>query len=573
MASRFELTVHTELLTDDVLVVPASVPLARGATATVLRGYVVGETPLSVAVKRYCDGDAPLAHTVEFRREVTLLSLVRHPCIAECVAARTLPPSQCIVSPLCENGTVEAALHDRARPLPWSRRLLWASDVAEALAFMHTTLRALYRDVKSSNVLLNTDMRALLCDFGAARTLPTTLESRRLSKMPGTVAWMAPEQFANDFYGDRADVYAYGVFLWELAARGTPFADLLVWEIPDAVVAGTRPAMPPQTPFAFTQLAKCCWNASAALRPDMRTVATRVVALIAEVQLSADETLQRARIDSQPVGIGIGGGGGGGGQQSGSCASASSDGTTTSNVDDGFSDAAAFDGDMSSGSCSPVATVRRGRGARRHRTKRGMSSSALTFDFTAGIGADGNESARVSARRRSSLSTIALDMEQSAESAESARSSEQKQSAVVDDDDDGGASANSESESESISVSVEPAVRSTSGISLRMSRGGAGSDHEDDNALELDLLENDVLIVVMRGEHGIVDAQFQRGEDCNTALARIFNTHNRLRCTVLDGATGEVLGLLNDSLMTPFDTHVELIRSGVVPVYNSSVVS
>jgi serine/threonine protein kinase len=577
MAHRFELTVHTELLVDDVLIVPASAPLARGATATVLRGYVVGERPLSVAVKRFCEGDAPLAHTIEFRREVTLLSLVRHACIAECVAARTLPPAHCTVSPLCENGTVEAALLDRARPLPWSRRLLWASDVAEALAFMHATLHALYRDVKSSNVLLNGEMRALLCDFGAARTLPTTLEPRRLSKMPGTVAWMAPEQFANELYGDRADVYAYGVFLWELAARATPFADLLVWEIPDAVLAGTRPPLPAHTPFAFAQLVRCCWNASVALRPDMRTVATRVIALIAELQLSADETLQRARIDSVAAVAGSG-------PQSG-CASASSDGTTTSNVDDGFSDAVAFggvaaDGEMSSGSSSPVATMRRGRAAaaarRHHGKQRRPSASALTFDLAATDSGGGSESARASARRRSSLSTIALDMDQSAESGESARSSA---GAGGNDDSDeqhsaehSGDSANSASESISVEPSgatpSTPAQRSLSGISLRMSRGGAGSDHDDDNALELDLLENDALIVVMRGEHGIVDAQFQRGEDCKAALARIFNTADNLRCTVLDGATGEVLGSLHDSLMTPFDTHVELSRSGVVPVYS-----
>merc|ERR1719171_2949514 len=77
---------------------------------------------------------------------------------------------------------------------PLGRRIALLRDVAEAMHFLHALPRPiLHRDLKSDNVLLSGDFRAVVCDFGLAQTQHTSQTRTRASRAAGTLFYMAPE--------------------------------------------------------------------------------------------------------------------------------------------------------------------------------------------------------------------------------------------------------------------------------------------------------------------------------------------------------------------------------------------
>jgi len=123
--------------------------------------------------------------------------------------------------PLIRGGTLRDRL-DRGRadlPLAWGV----IHDVCKALAHAHQA-GIVHRDIKPSNVLLHPDGRALLVDFGLARSLlrPSNLTSVGISV--GTVGYMSPEQAMGERSVDhRADIYSVGVLVFELLTGTMPY--------------------------------------------------------------------------------------------------------------------------------------------------------------------------------------------------------------------------------------------------------------------------------------------------------------------------------------------------------------
>lgn len=75
-----------------------------------------------------------------------------------------------------------------------------------------------------------------------------------MTNMTGTVCWMAPEIFKKQPYGMKADIYSYGIVLWELIALARPYPELRSWEVPPAVCGGYRPPIPDDVPPILRQL-------------------------------------------------------------------------------------------------------------------------------------------------------------------------------------------------------------------------------------------------------------------------------------------------------------------------------
>nr|XP_010911143.1 receptor protein-tyrosine kinase CEPR1 [Elaeis guineensis] len=115
-------------------------------------------------------------------------------------------------------GQIEEMNSDYIPLLDWSTRLQIAVDVAQGLCYMHHGCfpPIVHRDVKSSNILLDSEFRAKVADFGLARMLVKLEEDNTVSAVAGTFGYMAPECAHSRKINERMDVYSFGVILLEL---------------------------------------------------------------------------------------------------------------------------------------------------------------------------------------------------------------------------------------------------------------------------------------------------------------------------------------------------------------------
>nr|GME04653.1 probable serine/threonine-protein kinase PBL17 [Ipomoea batatas] len=101
--------------------------------------------------------------------------------------------------------------------LTWSRRMKIALDAARGLAFLHGADRpVIYRDFKTSNILLDEDFNAKLSDFGLAKDGPMGDQTHVSTRVMGTYGYAAPEYVMTGHLTARSDVYGFGVVLLEM---------------------------------------------------------------------------------------------------------------------------------------------------------------------------------------------------------------------------------------------------------------------------------------------------------------------------------------------------------------------
>jgi serine/threonine protein kinase len=201
--------------------------LGTGAYGTVYVGKlpVAGAPAAQVAIKRLrChhhhhedDGDAAAALLLN---EIKLIASVRHPNLVRLLGCCLDRGEQVLVYEYVPNGTLSQHLHDGggARRLPWRARLGVAAETASAVAHLHATRPPIFhRDVKSSNILLDADLRPKLADFGLSRADDASSARSHVSTAPqGTPGYVDPEYHQNFHLSDKSDVYSFGVVLLEL---------------------------------------------------------------------------------------------------------------------------------------------------------------------------------------------------------------------------------------------------------------------------------------------------------------------------------------------------------------------
>ncbi|CAN0901329.1 Probable serine/threonine-protein kinase PBL17 [Linum grandiflorum] len=116
------------------------------------------------------------------------------------------------------SGSLERHLFRRVGcTLTWSKRIKIALDAAKGLAFLHDAERpVIYRDFKTSNILLDGEFGAKLSDFGLAKDGPMGDQTHVSTRVMGTYGYAAPEYVMTGHLTARSDVYGFGVVLLEL---------------------------------------------------------------------------------------------------------------------------------------------------------------------------------------------------------------------------------------------------------------------------------------------------------------------------------------------------------------------
>lgn len=180
-----------------------------------------------VAVKKICDSKR--LDQKEFLAEVEILGTIRHSNIVRLMCCISTDTSKLLVYEYMENSSLDRWLHCKRNPstntgsihhivLEWPRRLQIAIDAARGLCYMHHDCSPpiIHRDLKSSNILLDSEFNAKIADFGLARMLLKDGEPNTMSVVAGSFGYIAPEYARTRRVNEKTDVYSFGVILLEL---------------------------------------------------------------------------------------------------------------------------------------------------------------------------------------------------------------------------------------------------------------------------------------------------------------------------------------------------------------------
>lgn len=199
-----------------------------------------------VAVKQLFHTEAR-ANAPSIEDEAITLVDLRHPNVVLFMGFVHEPGRLWIVTEYCSRGSLRDVLDNTQMRLTHARILKFALGAARGLAYLHGQQPCvLHRDLKPSNILLTSGWDVKLADFGLARRMDSrpAVEGELGSGFAGTMQYCAPEIFSANEFGTAADVYAFAICLWEMAARDEPFRDKMQVDIMYAVAqTGERPRL------------------------------------------------------------------------------------------------------------------------------------------------------------------------------------------------------------------------------------------------------------------------------------------------------------------------------------------
>ena len=253
--------------------------LGKGGYGKVYRGKCKGK---SVAIKKYLYRSAE-AFT-ELRSEAKQLEQSHHPCLV-CLVGVCVYPLMALVLEEAPLKSLEFPILKKKIPVHRLTLFRIAAEVAAALRFLHNR-GIIYRDLKAANVLLWTLDPDSLCHCKLAG-VGTHLAPIGVRGLQGIKGFTAPEvlhigkRSQRFVYDHRADIFSFGMFLYQIIARRHPYHNIPPHRIDVAVESGERPTLQDvdisRTGYHYlTQVMKACWEDNPKYRFDTDTIIKEV---------------------------------------------------------------------------------------------------------------------------------------------------------------------------------------------------------------------------------------------------------------------------------------------------------
>ncbi|KAJ4759958.1 Non-specific serine/threonine protein kinase [Rhynchospora pubera] len=200
--------------------------IGKGGAGIVYKGVMPnGE---HVAVKRLPAMSRGSSHDHGFNAEIQTLGRIRHRHIVRLLGFCSNHETNLLVYEYMPNGSLGELLHGKkGGHLLWDTRYKIAVEAAKGLCYLHHDCSPLilHRDVKSNNILLDTDFEAHVADFGLAKFLQDSGASECMSAIAGSYGYIAPEYAYTLKVDEKSDVYSFGVVLLELITGHKPVGE------------------------------------------------------------------------------------------------------------------------------------------------------------------------------------------------------------------------------------------------------------------------------------------------------------------------------------------------------------
>ncbi|KAH7444374.1 hypothetical protein KP509_02G076200 [Ceratopteris richardii] len=267
--------------------------VGKGATGTVYRAEMPsGEV---VAVKKlWVSRKADSKESRSFQIEADLLGSIRHRNIVRLLGYCSNNVNTLLIYEYMTNGSLDDALHAKDGTYfltDWVSRYNIAVGIAQGLCYLHHDCfpQIVHRDIKSNNILLDSNMDARLADFGVAKLVES---NESMSMIAGSYGYIAPEYAYTLKVDEKTDIYSFGVVLLELLTGRRPIdpefgeaVNIVEWvrskmrsstgiiEALDASV-GAACSTVQEEMLLVLRIALLCTSKSPKDRPSMRDVVT-----------------------------------------------------------------------------------------------------------------------------------------------------------------------------------------------------------------------------------------------------------------------------------------------------------
>ncbi|XP_015897873.3 serine/threonine-protein kinase STY8 isoform X1 [Ziziphus jujuba] len=205
----------------------------------------------------------------EFSQEVYIMRKIRHKNVVQFLGACTQHPNLCIVTEFMSRGSLYDFLHKQKGVFNLASLLKVAIDISKGMNYLHQN-NIIHRDLKTANLLMDENEVVKVADFGVARV---QAQSGVMTAETGTYRWMAPEVIEHKPYDHKADVFSFGIVLWELLTGELPYSLLTPVQAAVGVVQkGLRPTIPKNTHPRVAELLDRCWQQDPTRRPNFSEI-------------------------------------------------------------------------------------------------------------------------------------------------------------------------------------------------------------------------------------------------------------------------------------------------------------
>ncbi|KAJ3873643.1 kinase-like domain-containing protein [Lentinula edodes] len=217
----------------------------------------------------------------EFCEEALVWKQLDHPNVLPFIGVNEIlfSPSYCFISPWMKNGNIMTYLENH----PEQNRLLWISQVADGLQYLHgLDPPIIHGDIRGANILIMDDFNCCLADFGLALVTESPSLHEKSLNLRGSVRWMSPEILDPKLFHliqpKSRDIYAFGCTVVEILSGKVPFQNIKYdVAVISQVLRGCRPEIPAslaQMSGDLPELVSSCWDPMPSRRPTADDIST-----------------------------------------------------------------------------------------------------------------------------------------------------------------------------------------------------------------------------------------------------------------------------------------------------------